>query len=132
MNTKQATLLGIIYEHNLLNGLWFVFVEFLFVVALTAFVATAEFFHHGYLLGSIATGIFLNGLTMLIIVSKQLKNGEPSKNLLQNRSRKYRNWVKKAHPMLLTHTTLLSLVLIIPLAIPITLRLQAHKITVKL
>jgi hypothetical protein len=127
MRTERLTLLDLIYEHNFLNGKWFVLGEFLIIMLVTAFVSVLFNLHHAYWLGTIAIGIAANTVAMLYVVTKQLRDGTPTKNLLMNRSREYRDWVMKEYPRLSMHTAVLSLALIAPFSIPILLCVQKNK-----
>ncbi len=129
MRAKRPTLLDVIYEHNYLNGLKFVFGEFVLMTFITAFVAAASSRQHAYLFSIVASGIAINTIVMLCIITRQLLNSAPSRNLLMNRSQSYREKVRKEYPDLTIHTAILSLALIIPFAIPVALTLQHKKIS---
>jgi hypothetical protein len=127
MSNKQMTLLDLIYEHNFLNGLWFVFIEFMVVTLITTLVAFTSNRQHVYWLSIIAIGITANAVSMLYIVTKQLAMSDKSNSVFMNWSRRYRAWVKTEYPNLPVHTLILSVALIAPFVIPALVWTQNKK-----
>jgi hypothetical protein len=109
----DSTIFGIISEHNRLNGLGFVVVEFLIVVLAALLIAAGAVLHRDLLLGAGGTGIALNGLAVLAIAGRQIRRGEADSGLLGKPAKSWAD-AGRQNPKLGAHTAILTVAILVP------------------
>ena len=110
----RKNLTEIIREHNSLNGLRLVLVEFLLVAGAAAWICVAEAVHHDWL-GSIAgAGIALNAAAVTMIAVRQLRVGDENIGIIKAGSKAYRSRIARDHPGVSGNTIRVMLFVMIP------------------
>lgn len=103
-----------IREHNSLNGLRFVLIEFLAVTLAAIWIGVAAGLHHRVGMVLAGCGIAANGLAVMIIAAAQLRAHDTNIGLLKAWSAKYRTRMALDFPELERHTILIVIFVLIP------------------
>lgn len=110
-------MLELLYEHNTLNGFWFVLIEFVLVAAVALFLGVA-YLAHGRVLWAVAwLGIAVNAGAVCATVIGQMRRGERSGSLAETYSQANREAIRRDHPRLDVHT----LQIVVAAAVPFLL-----------
>jgi hypothetical protein len=103
-----------IHEHNHLNGIAFVAVEFLLVTAAALFIAFS-FARQGNLAGTLlAAGTALNSLVVVGFAIAAYASGERGAGMLKLLSSAYREQVEREHASLMNDTLGLTAAVLVP------------------
>ncbi len=120
---KKNTMRALLYEHNILNGFWFVLIEFLLVALVALFVGGAEAVRGNVLWSGAWLGIAVNAAAICATVIGQMRRGERSSSLAETYSGKGREMVAREHPGLLWHTLQITAACLVPFLLAVlTLR----------
>jgi hypothetical protein len=113
---RESTLglLDMVREHNSLNGLRFVVLEFLLVIAAALLIFLSGIVHGRILLSLAGIGIVANALAVIIIAVAQILHRDKDEGLLKMHSPQYRATLSRERPHLVSHTTTVTLSVLIP------------------
>ena len=116
---KKNTMRSLLYEHNILNGFWFVLIEFILVALVALFVGAAETVKGNVLLSAEGFGIAVNAAAICATVIGQMRRGERSSSLVETYFGKGREMVAREHPNLLLHTLQITAATLVPFLLAI-------------
>ncbi len=114
---KKTTMRALLYEHNTLNGFWFVLIEFLFVALVALLVGAAEMVKGNVLLSIEGFGIAANAAAICVTVIEQMRRGERSRSLAETYFGKGKETARREHPRLLLHTLQITAAALVPFLI---------------
>lgn len=117
-------MLAMIREHNTLNGLRFVLVEFLVVTLAALWIGVGTGLHRQVGMALAGCGIAANGLAALIIAAAQLHAHDANIGLLKAWSAKHRARIARDFPDLTRHTTLIVVFLLVPFLLVLLLSME--------
>jgi hypothetical protein len=115
----------IVCEHNRLNGLRFVVVEFLIVALAALLIAGSGVLHREMLRAVFGLGIVLNALAVLAIAVSQIRLGDADDGLL-GKPAEYRAEAGRRNPNLGARTAILTVAVLVPFLLVILLAFS-HK-----
>lgn len=105
---------SLLHEHNTLNGLWFVLIEFVLVV-LAALSVGVGVIAKGSIIWAIAClGIAANAAAVCVTVIGQMRRGERSNTIAATYFGKGREVVQREHPNLDRHTLWIVIATLVP------------------
>jgi hypothetical protein len=104
----------IVREHNSLNGLRLVTVEFLLVAVAAGWICAGEALHYEWLGAIAGAGIAVNGLAVMIIGVLQLRSGDENIGIVKAGSKEYRSRIAREHPGLSGNTVRVMLLVMVP------------------
>ena len=105
---------ALLYEHNTLNGFWFVLIEFLLIALIALLIAVAELVK-GSALWSIAYfGVAVNAAAICATVIGQMRRGERSNSIAETYFGAGREKTRREHPDLDRHTLTLVIATLVP------------------
>ena len=111
---KRPTMRSLLHEHNILNGFWFVLIEFILIVLAALFVGVAVL-AKGSIVWAVAwLGIAANGTAVCITVIGQMRRGERGNTIAETYSGKGREVIRRAHPNLGRHTLWIVIATFVP------------------
>ena len=116
---------ALLYEHNTLNGFWFVLIEFLLVALVALFVGAAEIVKGNVFLSIEGFGIAANAAAICATVIGQMRRGERSSSLAETYSAAGRERVRRDHPRLLLHTLQITAATLVPFLIALLTLMEA-------
>lgn len=128
---NRPTLLYILREHNSLNGLRFVVIEFFLVAATALFISLSGILHGRALVGIIGAGIAANAVAVIAIAVVQIYNHDKDEGFLKIRSPQFRAHVRQEHPKLGAHTLIVLVSVLTPLLLVALLCLQRIRASTK-
>jgi hypothetical protein len=105
---------ALLHEHNTLNGLWFVLIEFVLVALVALFVGLAGLSKGSFAWGVGCFGIAANAATICATVIGQMRRGERSNNIAVTYFGKGREVTRREHPDLDRHTLQIVIATLIP------------------
>ena len=103
-----------IKSHNILNGILFSISEFLFTALIIAPFAVYYLTHGKYLYGTIAIGIILNCLTIVVFGLFQFRSKDKDFGLPREYNSSYREQVIRENPKLFRDTMILVATIVLP------------------
>ena len=103
-----------LYEHNRLNGFWFVLIEFVLVALAAMFLAVATLLHGSRFWFAVWCGVAVNAVAVCWTVAGQMIRGEQSQNLAESFSRTGRDRIRREHPDLGKHTLQIFAAVLVP------------------
>jgi hypothetical protein len=124
---SKPGLLDIVREHNSLNGLGFVVIEFSLVALAALFIALSGALHHRALISIAGAGIFVNALAVIAIAAAQIGNHDNSEGILKIRSPQFRAQIRREHPDLGKHSLLVMVSVLSPFLLVASLFLRDIK-----
>jgi hypothetical protein len=114
----------ILYEHNTLNGFWFVLVEFS-LIALTALILAVATFLQGSILWPVGwCGVVINAGAVCATVVQQMRRGEQSQGLAESYSREGRERIRQEHPRLGWHTLQIVGAVLVPFLLAVLILIE--------
>lgn len=116
---KKPTMRSLLHEHNILNGFWFVLIEFVLVVLAALFVGVAVLTKGSIVWAVAFLGIAANAATVCIIVIGQMRRGERSNTFAETYSGKGREVIRREHPNLDRHTLWIVIAILVPFLLSI-------------
>jgi hypothetical protein len=120
----KPTLLYIVREHNSLNGLRFVLIEFLLVVFAALLISSSGVLHGHVLVAFVGVGISVNALAVIAIAIAQIRGRDKNEVLLKIRSSQFRAKAGQEHPNLGGHTLIVLVSCLVPFLLVALLSLQ--------
>ena len=103
-----------IKTHNLLNGILFSVLEFVFTALIIAPFAFYYTLHHMALYAIVTTGIIVNCLTIVAFGLQQYRNREKDLGIQHMFNRDVRERIGREHPHLGNDTSILVVTLLLP------------------
>jgi len=116
---KKNTMRTLLYEHNILNGFWFVLIEFILVASEALFVGVAEIFKGDLLWSVWWVGFAVNAAAICATVIGQMRRGERSSSIAKTYFGKGKEAVTRDHPSLLWHTLQITAAALVPFLLAI-------------
>jgi hypothetical protein len=125
--TYSAEVIRRIREHNHLNGIVFVTVEFLLVTAAALFIALG-FARQGNIVGTLlASGTALNSLVVVGFAVAAYRRGERGAGIAKLLSSEYRAQVEREHPTLMADTLALTAAVLVPYCLTALVSFEAQR-----
>jgi hypothetical protein len=128
----RPNLLAIVREHNSLNGLRFVLVEFLVVALAAAFIAIGGILQSRGISAIAGIGIAANAVVVIVIAAAQLRAHDQNVGILKFGSVELRARIAREYPHLNAHTTAVLVCVLIPfllLAVALVQRIKDRPAT---
>jgi hypothetical protein len=111
---NKSTLLYIVREHNSLNGLWFVVIEFLLVILAALWISLDGGLHGHKSVAVAGIGISVNALAVIAIAIAQIRDHDTNEGILKIRSPQFRAKVGQEHPNLGAHSLIVLVSVLVP------------------
>ena len=111
---NKSTLLAMLREHDGLNGLRFVVVEFVLVTVASLLISLSGILHDRILAAIFGIGIAANAVAVIAIAVAQIRNHDENEGLLKLHSIQFRVRVSQEHPKLGTHTLIVLVSVLMP------------------
>ena len=104
----------LLYEHNTLNGFWFVLIEFLLVALITLLIGVAELVKGNALWSVAYFGVAANAVVVCETVVRQMRRGERSQSIARTYFGAERETTRREHPDLDRHTLEIVVAALVP------------------
>lgn len=127
MLTGLNSLRKSVLEHNSLNGLVFVTVEFFLIMFGALFIAWSGWIHGNIVLIIFGIGVAANALTVALMALHQRMNNEPDEGIMKVWSSTARQRIAAEHPNLGTRTLAIVISTIIPFMLVIAINLNQKR-----
>lgn len=124
---STPTFAQMIREHNSLNGLRFVLLEFFLVIVAALWISYSGMIHDRLLMSIVGIGISVNALAVIVIAAVQIRNHDKNEGFLKMRSPQFRAALGREHPNLGSHTFIVMLSVLVPFLLAALLTLQTVK-----